>query len=169
MALVEVWFSWHFSLCFHDVWKLCFIEHREHKWRIQALKVKYVFLIQSLFFHSECCFWSDLLHLNVWSAVKSPGFWSRPCIYTCFHYTCCTSSGGDKGRCDDAFSLDRAPGKGKRRGRDKLTIKILHRLTRRVDNLKNLDFKSLRVNWQTVVFSRWSEWCVALIGRFTLE
>lgn len=87
------------------------------------------------------CFWSTaglqsegrfgfaLLLPNVSTSVKSPGFWSPQYICTCFHYSWCTPSGGDRGRCGVAFSLDRAPESGKRGERDNLTLSILQQLT----------------------------------------
>lgn len=59
------------------------------------------------------------------------------------------------GRCDVAFSLDKAPGSGERKGgRDKLTFLILHRLvqlTSGAAGLKKLMFKSLNSEMDLVL------------------
>lgn len=81
--------------------QLCIIVQRVHKWRIHLVKIKYALLIHSLF-------------TLKWASFKNPCFWSRRYIYTCCRRTGCTPSGGDRGRCDVAFCLDRAPEWGKK-------------------------------------------------------
>lgn len=89
--------------------QLCIIVHRVHKWRIQSVKNKYVCRIHRLVFTLKCFFCCTLHHLS----FNSPCFWSPQYIDTCSHRTWCTPSGGDRGRCDVAFCLDRAPERGR--------------------------------------------------------
>lgn len=147
--------------------------HRVHKWRIQSVKSKYMFLIPQpvQVFTLKCCFCYLFFIWTLGASFKSPCFWSRQYIYTCYHRTWCTPSGGDRGRCDVAFSLDRAPGSGeKRRKGGNLTVLILHQLTSGAAGLKKLPFKSLNAKMDVVLaelivaISRWSKWCMALIG-----
>lgn len=110
VALVNRLYWLYISFSFLDVWnnRIPTIVHIVHKWRILSVKMKYVFLIHSFFFTLKGHFFYTLLHLN-WASFKNPCFWSCRYICTCCRRTGCTPSGGDRGRCDVAFCLGRAP------------------------------------------------------------
>ncbi len=119
-SFLQVTLLWH--LCFHPwcvdwlnpSYVLECIEYTNEEYGQWRLNMCLSQLVQVFTF--RWCFSDELLHLHVWPPpFKSQCFWSRQYICICSHRTWCTPSGGDRGRCDAAFFLNKAPENRKKR------------------------------------------------------